>query len=141
MVNIKLVLDNKQQILELIEKGNVNESNEVHDFYEFDILLLKLFFGKNYVLLNDKNNKDENDENKNTKKIIWWIYDNSHGNINLILGEKFFVDYVSDIENMREELYEIILKYVYKFKNMTNLLEFQYVHFVLLKRIYFYYFE
>ena len=75
------------------------------------------------------------------KRIIWWIYDNSHGNINLILGEKFFVDYVSDIENMREELYEIILKYVYKFKNITNLLEFQYVHFVLLKRIYFYYFE
>ncbi len=66
MVNIKLILDNKQQILELIEKGNVNESNEVHDFYEFDILLLKLFFGKNCVLLNDKNNKDENDENKNT---------------------------------------------------------------------------
>ena len=66
MVNIKLVLDNKQQILELIEKGNVNESNEVYDFYEFDILLLKLFFGKNCVLLNDKNNKDENDENKNT---------------------------------------------------------------------------
>ena len=62
MVNIKLVLDNKQQILELIEKGNVNESNEVHDFYELGILLLKLFFGKNYVLLNDKNNKDENDE-------------------------------------------------------------------------------
>ena len=40
---------------------------------------------------------------------------------------------------MREELYEIILKYVYKFKNMTNLLE--NFHFVLLKRIYFYYFE
>ncbi len=39
MVNIKLILDNKQQILELIEKGNVNESNEVHDFYEFGILL------------------------------------------------------------------------------------------------------
>ena len=137
-----IVLDNKQQILELIEKGNCNESNEVHDYYEFGILLLKLFFGKNCVLLNDKNNKDENDENKNTvKKLFDGFDDNSHGNVNLILGEKFFVDYDSDIENMREELCEIILKYVDKFKDITNLLEFQYVHFVLLKRIYFYYFE
>ena len=138
----KIVLDNKEQILELIEKGNLNESNEVHDYYEFGILLLKLFFGKNCVLLNDKNNKEENEENKNTvKKLFDGFDDNSHGNVNLILGEKFFVDYDSDIENMREELCEIILKFVDKFKNITNLLEFQYVLFVLLKRIYFYYFE
>ena len=138
----KIVLDNKQQIFELIEKGNLNESNEVHDFYEFGILLLKLFFGKNCILLNDKNTKDENEENKNTvKKLFDGFDDNSHGNVNLILGEKFYVDYDSDIEKMREELCEIILKYVDKFKNITNLLEFQYVLFVLLKRIYFYYFE
>ena len=51
MVNIKLVLDNKQQILELIEKGNVNESNEVHDFYEFGILLLKIIFWKKLCII------------------------------------------------------------------------------------------
>ena len=51
MVNIKLVLDNKQQILQLIEKGNVNESNEVHDFYEFGILLLKIIFWKKLCII------------------------------------------------------------------------------------------
>ena len=138
----KIVLDNKQQIIELIEKANCNESNEVHDFYEFGILLLKLFFGKNCVLLNDKNIKDENNENKNVvKKLFDGFDDNSHGNVNLILGEKFYVDYDADVEKMREELCEIIIKYVDKFKNITNLLEFQYVLFVLLKRIYFYYFD
>ena len=138
----KVILDNKEEILNLIEKANCNESNEVHDFYEFGILLIKLFFGKNCVLLNDKNNKEENEDNKNTvKKLFDGFEDNSHGNINLILGEKFYVDYDSDIELMREELCEVIIKFVDKFKGITNLLEFQYILFVLLKRIYFYFFE
>ena len=139
----KVVLDNKEDIIALIEKANCNDSNEVHDFYEFGILLIKLFFGKNCILLNEKNNKDENNEdNKNfVKKLFDGYEDNSHGNVNLILGEKFFVDYDSDIEQMREEMCEVIIKFVDKFKTITNLLEFQYVHFVLLKRIYFYFFE
>ena len=138
----KVILDNKEEILNLIEKANCNESNEVHDFYEFGILLIKLFFGKNCVLLNDKNNKEENEDNKNiVKKLFDGFEDNSHGNINLILGEKFYVDYDSDIELMREELCEVIIKFVDKFKGITNLLEFQYILFVLLKRIYFYFFE
>jgi hypothetical protein len=139
----KVILDNKEEILNLIEKANINDSNEVHDFYELGILLIKLFFGKNCILLNDKNNKDENNEdNKNTvKKLFDGFEDNSHGNVNLILGEKFYVDYDSDIELMREQLCEVILKFVDKFKNVTNYLEFQYIHFVLLKRIYFYFFE
>ena len=139
----KVLLDNKEEILALIEKANCNDSNEVHDFYEFGIILIKLFFGKNCILLNEKNNKDENNEdNKNfVKKLFDGYEDNSHGNVNLILGEKFYVDYDSDIEQMREELCQVIIKFVDAFKSITNLIEFQYVHFVLLKRIYFYFFE
>ena len=139
----KILLDNKEDIIALIEKANCNDSNEVHDFYEFGIILIKLFFGKNCILLNEKNNKDENNEdNKNfVKKLFDGYEDNSHGNVNLILGEKFYVDYDSDIEQMRDELCQVIIKFVDTFKSITNLLEFQYVHFVLLKRIYFYFFE
>ena len=139
----KILLDNKEDIIALIEKANCNDSNEVHDFYEFGIILIKLFFGKNCILLNEKNNKDENNEdNKNfVKKLFDGYEDNSHGNVNLILGEKFYVDYDSDIEQMRDELCQVIIKFVDSFKSITNLLEFQYVHFVLLKRIYFYFFE
>jgi hypothetical protein len=105
-------------------------------------LLIKLFFGKNCILLNDKNVKDENEDNKNTiKKLFDGFDDNSHGNVNLILGEKFYVDYDPEIEEMREKLCEIIIKFVDKFKNVSNLLEFQYIQFILLKRIYFYFFE
>ena len=138
----KVVLDNKEEIINLIEKANCNDADEVHDFYEFGVLLIKLFFGKNCILLNDKNVKDENEDNKNTiKKLFDGFDDNSHGNVNLILGEKFYVDYDPEIEEMREKLCEIIIKFVDKFKNVSNLLEFQYIQFILLKRIYFYFFE
>ena len=64
-------------------KANCNYSNEDHDFYEFGIILIKLFFGKNCILLNEKNNKDENNEdNKNfLKKLFDGYEDNSHGNM------------------------------------------------------------
>ena len=138
----KVVLDNKEEIINLIERANCNDADEVHDFYEFGVLLIKLFFGKNCILLNDKNVKDENEDNKNTiKKLFDGFDDNSHGNVNLILGEKFYVDYDPEIEEMREKLCEIIIKFVDKFKNVSNLLEFQYIQFILLKRIYFYFFE
>lgn len=138
----KVVLDNCQEILELINNANCSESTEVHNYFEFGILLIKLFFGKKCILLNDKNNNDENLADKVTiKKLFDGFEDNSHGNVNLILGEKFYVDYDCDLEPMRENLIRLILKYIEKFKNITNLLEFQYIHFVLLKRIYFFYFE
>ena len=138
----KVVLDNKEEIINLIERANCNDADEVHDFYEFGVLLIKLFFGKNCILLNDKNVKDENEDNKNTiKKLFDGFDDNTHGNVNLILGEKFYVDYDPEIEEMREKLCEIIIKFVDKFKNVSNLLEFQYIQFILLKRIYFYFFE
>ena len=138
----KVVLDNCQEILELINNANCSESEEVHNYFEFGILLIKLFFGKKCILLNDKNINDENLADKVTiKKLFDGFEDNSHGNVNLILGEKFFVDYDCDLEPMRENLCRLILKFIEKFKNITNLLEFQYIHFVLLKRIYFFYFE
>ena len=120
----KVILDNKEEIFNLIEKANINDSNELHDFYELGILLIKLFDNKNVV-----------------KKLFDGFEDNSHRNVNLILGEKFYVDYDSDVEKMREQLCEIIIKFVDKFKGVTNYLEFQYIHFVLLKRIYFYFYE
>ena len=134
----KVILDNADAILQLMNNANCSESNEVHDFFEFGILLIKLFFGKKCILLNEKNNSEDNNT---IKKLFDGFEDNSHGNINIILGEKFYVDYEKDLEPMREKLCEIIIKYIEKFKNITNLLEFQYIHFALLKRIYFYYFE
>ena len=42
----KVVLDNSEDILNLINGANCSVSEEVRNFFEFGILLIKLFFGK-----------------------------------------------------------------------------------------------
>ena len=139
----KVVLDNSEEIINLINAANLNDQSEIDNYSNLGILFLKLFFGKKCILLSDKNT-DEKDKEKdkiNIKKLFDGFDDNSHGNINVILGEKFFIDYDNDLEPMREKICEIIIKFVEKFKDISNILELQYIQFVLLKRIYFYYFE
>ena len=139
----KIVLDNSEDIINLINNANLNDQSEIINFTNLGILFLKLFFGKKCILLSDKNT-DEKDKEKdkiNVKKLFDGFEDNSHGNINVILGEKFYVDYDNDLEPLRVELCEIIIKYITKFKTITNLLDLQFILFVLLKRIYFYYFD
>ncbi len=137
----KVVLDNSEDILNLINAANCTESEEVHNFFELGVLLIKLFFGKKCILLSDKNINADNNNKKIVKQLFDGNEDNTHGNVNIILGEKFYVDYDNDLEEMREQLCDVLLKFIEKFKNVTNLLEFQYIQFILLKRMYFYYYE
>ena len=139
----KIVLDNSEDIINLINNANLNDQLEIENFTNLGILFLKLFFGKKCILLNAKNS-DEKDKNKDKiiiKKFFDGFDNNSHGNINIIFGEKFLIDYDSDLEPLREDLCEIIIKFIEKFKSTTNLIDLQYILFVLLKRIYFYYFD
>ena len=139
----KVVLDNSEEIINLINNANLSDQLEIDNFSNLGILFLKLFFGKKCILLSDKNNeeKDKEKDKINIKKLFDGFDDNTHGNINVILGEKFFVDYESDLEPLRVELCEIIIKFIEKFKTLSNLLDLQFILFVLLKRIYFYYFD
>ena len=59
--------------------------------------------------------------------------------LNIVEGEKYYIDFDEEIEQMREKLSELILVYVKKYKTIANLFEFQYVLYVLIKRVYFYY--
>ena len=138
----KVVLDNAEEIINLINNANTGDENEIRNFVNLGVLFVKLFFGKKCILLSDKINEENKDNKKvEIKKLFDGFEDNSQGNINVILGEKFYVDYDSDLEPMREHLCEVIIKFIEKFRTISNLLEFQYIQFVLLKRIYFYYFD
>ena len=89
----KIVLDNMEEIINLINNANINDQNEIDNFLKFGILLVKLFFGKKCILLNDKSNVDDKDKDIkkfNIKKLFDGFENNTQGNINLILGEKFF---------------------------------------------------
>ena len=55
----KVVMDNCEDILELINKANFSDVDEVNNFLEFGVLLIKLFFGKNCILLNENNPGEE----------------------------------------------------------------------------------
>ena len=131
-----VVLDNTKEIIELINNSNCSEPKDIEDFLEFGVLLIKLLFGKKCILINSKSSN-----NKNFIKRIFDGQDNINGDLNIIQGEKFFIDYDSDLEFMREKISKIILNYVERFKNIPNLLELQYIHFSLLKRIYFCHYE
>ena len=137
----KVVLDNAEDIITLINGANLDDQEEKNNFLQLGILFLKLFFGKNCVLLNDKNNDDKSEKEKFIFKKIYDGLDDNNGNINKMLGENFYVDYESDLEPMRVDLCEIIIKYIEKFKGITDILNLQYIFFILLKRIYFYYFD
>ena len=108
----KVVLDNCKEILELINKANCSEINEVNSFLEFGVLLIKLFFGTKCILLNEKNPREA--EKSTIVKLFDGHDDNSHGNIDIILGQKFYVDYDKDLEPMREGLCQLIIKYIEK---------------------------
>ena len=131
-----VVLDNTKEIIELINNSNCSEPKDIEDFLEFGVLLIKLLFGKKCILINSKSSN-----NKNFIKRIFDGQDNINGDLNIIQGEKFFIDYDNDLEFMREKISKIILNYVERFKNIPNLLELQYIHFSLLKRIYFNHYE
>ena len=131
-----VVLDNTKEIIDLINNSNCSEPKDIEDFLEFGVLLIKLLFGKKCILINSKSSN-----NKNFIKRIFDGQDNINGDLNIIQGEKFFIDYDSDLEFMREKISKIILNYVERFKNIPNLLELQYIHFSLLKRIYFNHYE
>ena len=131
-----VVLDNTKEIIELINNSNCSEPKDIEDFLEFGVLLIKLLFGKKCILINSKSSN-----NKNFIKRIFDGQDNINGDLNIIQGEKFFIDYDSDLEFMREKISKIIINYVERFKNIPNLLELQYIHFSLLKRIYFNHYE
>ena len=131
-----VVLDNTKEIIELINNSNCSEPKDIEDFLEFGVLLIKLLFGKKCILINSKSSN-----NRNFIKRIFDGQDNINGDLNIIQGEKFFIDYDSDLEFMREKISKIIINYVERFKNIPNLLELQYIHFSLLKRIYFNHYE
>jgi len=111
-----VVLDNTKEIIELINNSNCSEPKDIEDFLEFGVLLIKLLFGKKCILINSKSSN-----NKNFIKRIFDGQDNINGDLNIIQGEKFFIDYDSDLEFMREKISKIILNYVERFKNIPNL--------------------
>lgn len=137
----KFIYENNEAIYNMINNSNIsdqNDLNHLNNYLDLGKIFAYLLFNKKYVVYLKRQTHD--DEIQGIIKTMFDGYeDNIH--ISVIEGEKFYVDYEEDIEKMRENLCDLIIKYVEKYKDIKNLFEFQYVLYVLVKRIYFHFYD
>ena len=134
----QLIINNFDYIIGMINQSDVNDRNNLSNYIELGQIFAYLLFNKKYVLFM-KGQKNENDP----QGVIKLLFDGCEDNylLNVIEGEKYYIDYDYEIEQMREKLSDLIIKYVERYKSITNIFEFQYVLYVLIKRVYFLYYE
>ena len=137
----KFIFDNSDYIGNAINNINIYNQEELKyltHFLDLGKIFSYLLFNKKFVIYLKQQSQD-NEVQGISKKMFNGYEDNI--NINAIEDEKFYIDIDEDIELMRENLCKLIIIYVEKFKAIKNLLEFQYVLYVLIKRIYFHFYE
>ena len=127
----RLVLDNKNQIIEQIK--TIEEKHK--ELYEQYLTLGKLFsflmFNKRYHFYMNKS--DDNEENISHKI----IYENRDiDNINFLQRESYYIELEEDINQYRIELIPIIIEYISKVQVISKVFEFQYLSYLILRRIY-----
>ena len=137
----KFIFDNSDIIKNMINKsdfGNQNNIKYLNNYLDLGKIFSYLLFNEKFVIYL-KQQSQENDLQGMNKKLFNGYEDNV--SINVIEDEKFYIDIDEDIEMMRENLCKLIFEYITKFKEIKTLFEFQYVLYVLIKRIYFYFYE
>jgi len=137
----KFIFDNSDYIGNAINNINIYNQEELKyltHFLDLGKIFSYLLFNKKFVIYLKQQSQD-NEVQGISKKMFNGYEDNI--NINAIEDEKFYIDIDEDIELMRENLCKLIIIYVEQFKAIKNLLEFQYVLYVLIKRIYFHFYE
>ena len=137
----KFIFDNMELIENMIINSEIpeqeqNDLNSLNDYLYLGKLFTTLLFNEKFVIYL-KRNTHENDVQGNIITMFDGYQDNMH--ICAIEGEKFNVEFNDEIETMRENICELIIKYIEKYKIIKNLFEFQYILYVLAKRIYFHF--
>ena len=140
----KLIFYNIEIISKNIENSNITDQNNLtnlNSYLDLGKIFAYLLFNQKYAvyLKRQSNGEDFFEEGGLIKTFFDGYEDNAH--IIAIEGEKFSVYYDEDIDKMREMLCEVIIKYIKKYIVIKNVFEFQYVLYVLIKRIYFHYFS
>ena len=134
LMQYKIIIDNFIYILGMISQVDLDERNNLENYIELGKILALLLYNKKYVIFLRK-------QSSLGEGVIKLFYDGKENNylLNVIEGEKFFIECENEIEEMREKLCELVLKYVEKYKGVNNIFEFQYVLYVLAKKLFFLY--
>ena len=137
----KFIFDNSDIIENMINKSDLNNQEELkylNNYLELGKIFSYLLYNKNFVIYL-KQQTQENEMQGICKQMFDGYEDKF--NINAIEDEKYFIDIDDDIQLMRENLCKLIIIYVEKYKAIKTLFEFQYVLYVLIKRIYFHFYD
>ena len=131
----KVIINNYDFITGMINQTDLGEKN-LNNYIELGKIFAYLLYNKKYVIFMKKQANEI--EQQGVIKLLFDGYEDNYL-LNIVEGEKYYIDYDEEIEQMREKLSELILVYVEKYKTIANIFEFQYVLYVLIKRVYFFY--
>ena len=137
----KFIFDNSDIIENMINKSDLNNQEELkylNNYLDLGKIFSYLLYNKNFVIYL-KQQTQENEMQGICKQMFDGYEDKF--NINAIEDEKYFIDIDDDIQSMRENLCKLIIIYIEKYKAIKTLFEFQYVLYVLIKRIYFHFYD
>ena len=137
----KFIFDNSDIIENMINKSDLNNQEELkylNNYLDLGKIFSYLLYNKNFVIYL-KQQTQENEMQGICKQMFDGYEDKF--NINAIEDEKYFIDIDDDIQLMRENICKLIIIYVEKYKAIKTLFEFQYVLYVLIKRIYFHFYD
>ena len=132
LMQYKLIMDNFNYIIGMINQVDLDEKNSLENYIELGKIFAFLLYNKKYVIFLKK----QSSESEGVIKLFFDGKEN-HYLFNIIEGEKFFIESEYEIEEVREKICELVLKYVEKYKGVNNIYEFQYVLYVLAKRVFF----
>ena len=132
LMQYKLIMDNFNYIIGMINQVDLDEKNSLENYIELGKIFAFLLYNKKYVIFLKK----QSSESEGVIKLFFDGKEN-HYLFNIIEGEKFLIESEYEIEEMREKICELVLKYVEKYKGVNNIYEFQYVLYVLAKRVFF----
>ena len=134
----KIIVNNYDYIIGILNQTILDERNNLENYIEFGKILAYLLYNKKYVIFMKKQSNEN--EPHGVIKLLFEGYEDNYL-LNMLEGEKYFIDYDEEIEKMREKISELIIKYAEKYKSFSNNFDFQYVLYVLVKRVYFHYYE
>ena len=132
----KVFIQNKGDIIDLIELCDLDDKKKYNDYLKLGKYLAYLFYNKMFSIYLKKDNNSDRNEVDGIRRLFFDGYSNK-GEMDIINDEKYIISDDDIIYNLREKLCEIILAYAEKFIDMVDFFSFQYLIYVLLKRIYF----
>ena len=134
----EIFIQNKKKIIKIIDECDPEEKSNYNDYLKLGKFLAYMLFNSSMNLYVEKNAQIEREELDDDDGEILLFYNGkeSRGEINIINGEKYYVDMDDKIKEQRKKIGDIIIKYCQQFVDVIDVFQIQYIIFILLSRLY-----